>query len=347
MTRQEYLNELKIYLTSLTEQELEDVLDYFDEYFDERQDDTQAIADLGSPEEAAQEILTNLGKETSTSSHHYQYNVGTGVRVTIDRELKEKIESTVKENFFKSFFKQFSVKHSYQEVAIPYGPFDLADFHTIQLDIEDQNLSISTSPNNKAQITYETAEGNYQGEFFHRIEEGVLYLYSHDEVLMRRIHLQVPTSLHAINGQLEDSNLNLKNVNIELLTLGAEDSNLNFSDLQVQNLGLTIEDSNLNFKRSQLEIAKFNLEDSNFIMEDTYPSQQMTVIGEDCRLIIPSDLSKKTNYRITLEDGMMTAPPSLVGHTQIEDDTTIFTTQYEQATALITIQAEDCMLVIK
>lgn len=347
MTRTEYLTQLAAHLHVLNEQELADVLDYFNEYFDECQDDAKAIEELGNPKEAAEEILTNLGKETSTNNHHYQYDFGADVKVTLDKEFKEKVKSAVKENFFKSFFKHFSVKYSSQETTVSYGPFDLADFHTIQLDLEYQSLSISTSPSNTAQITYEMAESDYQGTFFHRVEEGILYLHSYDEVLMKQIHLQLPSSLHAIKGQLEDSNLSLQNVSTGTLTLEAQGSNLNFLGLHAQELRLTSEDSNLNVKNSKLENAQLDLEDSNLIILDTPISQQMTITAEDCKLIVPSDLSQKTNYRIELEDGMMNTPPSLVGHTQIEDDITIFTTQYEEATALITIKAEDSMLVVK
>ena len=62
MKREDYLLELKNNLGSLSPQEVQDVLDYFTEYFEEKNDDEKVIAELGSPLEAAREILKNMEK---------------------------------------------------------------------------------------------------------------------------------------------------------------------------------------------------------------------------------------------------------------------------------------------
>ena len=62
MTRTEYLAELEKYLKKLPRKDYEEAMDYFTEYFDEvgPEGEEAAIADLGSPKEAAHEIMLNL-----------------------------------------------------------------------------------------------------------------------------------------------------------------------------------------------------------------------------------------------------------------------------------------------
>lgn len=60
MNRKEYLQKLEKQLKHLPKEDFQDTLDYFNEYFDEKENDEQAIQELGSPKEAAREILANL-----------------------------------------------------------------------------------------------------------------------------------------------------------------------------------------------------------------------------------------------------------------------------------------------
>ncbi|HEL1839123.1 TPA: DUF1700 domain-containing protein [Streptococcus suis] len=60
MNRKEYLQKLEKHLKHLPKEDFQDTLDYFNEYFDEKENDEQAIQELGSPKEAAREILANL-----------------------------------------------------------------------------------------------------------------------------------------------------------------------------------------------------------------------------------------------------------------------------------------------
>lgn len=63
MKRTLYMTELKRYLSQLSREDYEGALDYFNEYFDEAGPDNEAeaIAELGTPKEAAQLILKDLG----------------------------------------------------------------------------------------------------------------------------------------------------------------------------------------------------------------------------------------------------------------------------------------------
>ena len=71
MTRTEYLAQLDNYLKKLPAKDYQEAMDYFTEYFDEvgPEGETAAIAELGSPKEAAHEIIINLlGKKIEEDS---------------------------------------------------------------------------------------------------------------------------------------------------------------------------------------------------------------------------------------------------------------------------------------
>ncbi|AWN19782.1 DUF1700 domain-containing protein [Streptococcus sobrinus] len=62
MTRNDYLQELDKHLKKLPQQDYREAMDYFTEYFDEAgpENETQVIQELGSPKEAAKEIIHNI-----------------------------------------------------------------------------------------------------------------------------------------------------------------------------------------------------------------------------------------------------------------------------------------------
>ncbi|HEM4683620.1 TPA: hypothetical protein U1Z97_002163, partial [Streptococcus suis] len=47
MNRKEYLQNLEKYLKNLSKEDFQDTLDYFNEYFDEKDNDEEAIIELG------------------------------------------------------------------------------------------------------------------------------------------------------------------------------------------------------------------------------------------------------------------------------------------------------------
>ncbi|MDT2731226.1 DUF1700 domain-containing protein [Streptococcus parauberis] len=62
MTKTEYLNQLSKYLKKLPQSDYEETMEYYTEYFEEAnpENETQIIEELGSPKEAASEILSKL-----------------------------------------------------------------------------------------------------------------------------------------------------------------------------------------------------------------------------------------------------------------------------------------------
>lgn len=71
MTREEYLNELRGRLTSLTDDEKTEALQYYSDYFEEADDDQKVIGELGTPEEAAAKIMENFSNAlVGTTKEH-------------------------------------------------------------------------------------------------------------------------------------------------------------------------------------------------------------------------------------------------------------------------------------
>lgn len=62
MTRTEYLAKLDRYLHRLPEKDYQEAMDYFTEYFDEAgpENEAQVMTELGTPKEAAQDLLEQL-----------------------------------------------------------------------------------------------------------------------------------------------------------------------------------------------------------------------------------------------------------------------------------------------
>ena len=65
LTKEEYLAQLKKYLKRLPKEDYNNAMDYFTEYFEDAGPEGEAalIQELGTPKEAAYEILDNLRRE--------------------------------------------------------------------------------------------------------------------------------------------------------------------------------------------------------------------------------------------------------------------------------------------
>ena len=81
MTKEEYLNQLKMHLNALTQDELTEALQYYSDYFEEANDDQKVINELGTPEELAKIIIEKFAnvpvkteKETEETSQEDKKN---------------------------------------------------------------------------------------------------------------------------------------------------------------------------------------------------------------------------------------------------------------------------------
>ena len=72
MTKVDYLAKLDKYLRKLPKEDYQEAMDYFSEYFEEAgpENEAQVIAELGTPKEAARDIISRLLDEKIIDQRH-------------------------------------------------------------------------------------------------------------------------------------------------------------------------------------------------------------------------------------------------------------------------------------
>ena len=86
MTRDEYLQQLKKYLKRLPKDDYDSAMGYFTEYFDDAgpEGEQRVIQELGTPKEAAAELLANLlDEKTKPQEEHKHTSVGAVILIAI------------------------------------------------------------------------------------------------------------------------------------------------------------------------------------------------------------------------------------------------------------------------
>ena len=394
MKREDYLLELKNNLGSLSPQEVQDVLDYFTEYFEEKNDDEKVIAELGSPLEAAREILKNMEKDASAqaesqNSNHqsenetnvdqdsfeenvqkdFQTNFGKNFQENFQKNFQENFQKNFRENFLKHFLKNFTFSVSKSDSAdiIELDPILLENLTSIILNLEDENLSIFTSDLQEAQLTYRLDKKGANQAMPYTISQGQLHLFSDDDLLIQKIILEIPrtASLSEIRGQLDEVNLQTRDISVTKIRLEAEDSNLSLEHLQAEYFELDSDDCNLSLSDSQLSKVILNLEDTNGTIQsssfatleieadDCNLSSQANLIesnlllqASDCYLSREMERQTVGNLSITASDSSISLPEDLIGQVHKNDDDFSFIRQVENASSQTSIRCEDCSLTI-
>ena len=74
MSKEEYLNQLHKYLRKLPRQDYEDAMEYFTEYFQETDEEgaVELMKELGTPKEAARELMANLLDKKIEEHQNYE-----------------------------------------------------------------------------------------------------------------------------------------------------------------------------------------------------------------------------------------------------------------------------------
>ena len=74
MSKEEYLNQLHKYLRKLPRQDYEDAMEYFTEYFQETNEEgvAELMKELGTPKEAARELMANLLDKKIEEHQNYE-----------------------------------------------------------------------------------------------------------------------------------------------------------------------------------------------------------------------------------------------------------------------------------
>lgn len=88
MNREKYLRELDKYLKRLPQRDYESAIGYFREYFEDagEENEQQVIQELGTPKEAAAEVLRNLLAESSKElqqGKNGNSHVGSNIRIAV------------------------------------------------------------------------------------------------------------------------------------------------------------------------------------------------------------------------------------------------------------------------
>ena len=386
MKREDYLLELKNNLGSLSPQEVQDVLDYFTEYFEEKNDDEKVIAELGSPLEAAREILKNMEKDASAQAESqnsnnqsengtnvdqdsFEENVQKDFQTNFGKNFRENFQKNFRENFLKHFLKSFTFSVSKSDSAniIELDPIPLENLTSIILNLEDENLSIFTSDLQEAHLTYRLDKKRANQAMPYTISQGQLHLFSDDDLFIQKIILEIPrtASLSEIRGQLDEVNLQTRDISVTKIRLEAEASNLSLEHLQAEYFELDSDDCNLSLSDSQLSKVILNLEDTNGTIQsssfltleieadDCNLSSQANLIeanlllqASDCYLSREMERQTVGNLSITASDSSISLPEDLIGQVHKNDDDFSFIRQVENASSQTSIRCEDCSLTI-
>ena len=118
MTREEYLNELKSSIMSLSSDEQAEAIQYYSDYFDEADDDEKVMRELGTPEELAKTIIEKFAnalvdtKSGESKDSEESSNDNSDDRLSIDALYFE---------FKKSEVKNLSMDFGAAEVAVIEG----------------------------------------------------------------------------------------------------------------------------------------------------------------------------------------------------------------------------------
>ena len=118
MTREEYLNELKSSIMSLSSDEQAEAIQYYSDYFDEADDDEKVMRELGSPEELAKTIIEKFAnalvdtKKAGEGDSEQEEENASADGYSIDALYYE---------FKKSEVKNFSMDFGAAEVALIEG----------------------------------------------------------------------------------------------------------------------------------------------------------------------------------------------------------------------------------
>ena len=268
-------------------------------------------------------------------------------------------------HFLKNF--TFSVSKSDSADIIELDPILLENLTSIILNLEDENLSIFTSDLQEAQLTYRLDKKGANQAMPYTISQGQLHLFSDDDLFIQKIILEIPrtASLSEIRGQLDEVNLQTRDITVTKIRLEAEDSNLSLEHLQAEYFELDSDDCNLSLSDSQLSKVILNLEDTNGTIQsssfatleieadDCNLSSQANLIesnlllqASDCYLSHEMERQTVGNLSITASDSSVSLPEDLIGQVLKNDDDFFFIRQVENASSQTSIRCEDCSLTI-
>lgn len=369
MTRAEYLDQLEQALAQLHPSARQEALDYFNEYFDEKDNDEEAIIELGTPDEAAKEIIANLPEDALITKKD-QGASQSAKAFDFDFDFDFQFDW---ENFFNNF--KHSAYQARERIELTAKIEELPEFLNLQISLEDQALSVQTYDGETVLLHNPVSEdGNYQA-FDYQLVQDSLYLtskpspnhlyFSNNQAssailkipkkLLPLANLNLNTrdsSLTMVDVQVSeqlvvnaaDSSLTMTGVHSQKSTLDLEDTTLSISGGQSRNLTLKASDSIINLTSLNLSHASIELEDCVWNLKECDLNGKLSCHAEDSVLTFKptTDIS----IDITEEDSSLKLPRDKAFTMMKEDDITHLIYRQENSPAQLVIHCQDCQLTV-
>ncbi|HFI0404057.1 TPA: DUF4097 family beta strand repeat-containing protein [Streptococcus suis] len=365
MTRADYLNQLEQALSQLHPSARQEALDYFNEYFDEKADDLAAIEELGTPDEAAKEIIANLPEDALITKEDQGTSQSTKA---FDFDFDFQFDW---DGFFNKF--NHSAFQAKERIKLTAKIEELPDFTSLQIILEDQALSVQSYEGDKVVLHNPFSEEISYQAFDYQLVQDSLYLSSKPlpdhlyfsnqqtssailkipEKLLPLTSLNLKTTDSSLtmvavqaSEQLlinaEDSSISMTKVSCPSSALGLEDATLTISDGRLGELKLEASDTVITLSSMSLSEARIRLEDCVWKLKDFVLEKSLNCQAED------SVLTFKPNTDISLdiweEDSSLKLPKDKTFTMMKEDNTTHLSYKQENSPAQLTIHCQDCQL---
>lgn len=369
MTRAEYLNQLEQALAQLHPSAKQEALDYFNEYFDEKDNDEEAIIELGIPDEAAKEIIANL-PEDALITEKDQASPHSSKPFDFNFDFDFQFDW---ENFFNNF--KHSAYQARERIELKAKCEELPEFSNLQILLEDQALSVQTYDGETVLLYNPVSEdGSYQAFDYQLVQDSLYltskpspnHLYFSNNQASSAI-LKIPKKLMPIanlNLNTRDSSLTMVDVQVsEQLVLKATDTSLTMSDLQSPLASLQLEDTTLSISGGQsrdltlkasdsiinltslnLSHARIELEDCVWKLNEFALENSLNCKAEDT--ILTFKPTTDISIDITEEDSRLKLPKDKAFTMMKEDDITHLSYRQENSPAQLVIHCQDCQLTV-
>ncbi|HEM3484447.1 DUF4097 family beta strand repeat-containing protein [Streptococcus suis] len=367
MTRADYLNQLEQALFQLHPSARQEALDYFNEYFDEKDNDEEAIIELGTPDEAAKEIIANL-PEDALITEKDQASPHSSKPFDFNFDFDFQFDW---ENFFNNF--KHSAYQARERIELTAKIEELPDFSNLQIILEDQALSVQSYEGDKVVLHNPFSEEMSYQAFDYQLVQDSLYLSSKplpDHLYFSNNQtssaiLKIPKKLLPLTNlnlrttdssltmaavqaseqlviNADDSSISMTKVNCPSSALRLEDSTLTISDGQLSELKLEASDAVITLSSMSLSDARITLEDCVWKLKDFVLEKSLICQAED------SVLTFKPSTDICLdiweEDSSLKLPKDKAFTMMKEGDITHLSYKQEISPAQLVIHCQDCQL---
>ncbi|HFI0030079.1 TPA: DUF1700 domain-containing protein [Streptococcus suis] len=369
MTRADYLNQLEQALFQLHPSARQEALDYFNEYFDEKDNDEEAIIELGTPDEAAKEIIANL-PEDALITEKDQASPHSSKPFDFNFDFDFQFDW---ENFFNNF--KHSAYQARERINLTAKIEELPEFSNLQISLEDQALSVQSYDGEAVLLHNPVSEdGSYQA-FDYQLVQDSLYIsskptpnhlyFSNNQIssailkipkkLLPLTSLNLKTtdsSLTIVDVQVcdqmvvnaKDSSISMTKVSCPSSALRLEDATLTISDGQLGEINLEASDAVITLSSMSLSDARIRLEDCVWKLKDFVLEKSLNCQAEDSVLTFKP--STDISLDIWEEDSSLKLPKDKAFTMMKEDNATHLSYKQENSPAQLMIHCQDCQLTV-